>query len=135
MTLQLDFKKSQKATCQVFCRRPVLKEYSTSWYLFAVRNPKLLSYSKGFKLLGGYFLLIEALDLLELLASVILSVSILGACLHSAKPKETCERMERRKLAFTVCLPPNSHQSKNYYLHLTNNRVQAQRGYLVPRPP
>ena len=73
------------------------------WYLFAVGNPKLLSYSKGFKLLGGYFLLAEALDLLELLAFVILSVSILGACLHSAKPKETWERMERR-LAFPVCL-------------------------------
>lgn len=66
-------------------------------------DPKLLSYSKGFKLLGGYFLLAEALDLLELLAFVILSVSILGACLHSAKPKETWERMERR-LAFPVCL-------------------------------
>ena len=104
MTLWLDFKESQKATCQIFCSRPVLKEHSTSWYLFVVGNPKLLSYSKGFKLLGGYFLLTEALDLLELLAFVILSVSILGACLHSAKPKETWERMERRRLAFPVCL-------------------------------
>lgn len=32
-------KNSQKATCQVFCRRPVLKEHSTSWYLFAVGIP------------------------------------------------------------------------------------------------
>lgn len=31
-----------------------------------------------------------ALGLLELLAFVILGVGMLGACLHSAKPKEIC---------------------------------------------
>ena len=85
--------------------------------------------ARALSFLEGYFLLIEALDLLEQLAFVILSVSILGTCRHSAKPKEPCERMERRKLAITACLcafPTTATQSKNHCLHLTNHRVQAQ---------
>ena len=93
------------------------------------RIPNCSVTARALSFLEGYFLLIEALDLLELLAFVTLSVSILGACRHSAKPKEPCERMERRKLAVTACLcasPTTATQSKNYCLHLTNDRVQAQ---------
>lgn len=90
---------------QVHCKLFALRRFSVSWCLFAVGNPRLLRASKGFKLLEGYFLLIQALGLLvSSPAFAILRVGMLGGSSALCKtPGNLPKRKERRQLASTVC--------------------------------